>query len=113
MAACSGAKPRSGRYHLADSHRPHHAIIVPVNANKSEQWEAAWKVNTNSWRTWELRVLIDDRDQRAGVKFKDADLIGHTPAHHHWSQGFAGKPGGIEEKDGKVKQSWLILTGWL
>ena len=71
----SGAKPRSGRYHLADSIAPYHAIIVPVNANKSEQWEAAWKVY-KQLENLGIEVLIDDRDQRAGVKFKDADLIG-------------------------------------
>jgi len=54
---------------------PYHAIIVPVNANKSEQWEAAWKVY-KQLENLGIEVLIDDRDQRAGVKFKDADLIG-------------------------------------
>jgi prolyl-tRNA synthetase len=30
----------------------------------------------NSLKTAGIRVLFDDRDERAGVKFNDADLIG-------------------------------------
>jgi prolyl-tRNA synthetase len=30
-----------------------------------------------------LEVLLDDRDERAGVKFKDADLIGIPYRNHH------------------------------
>jgi prolyl-tRNA synthetase len=54
---------------------PYQAIVVPVNANKAEQWEAAWRVY-EQLKNLGVEVLIDDRDQRAGVKFKDADLIG-------------------------------------
>ena len=28
------------------------------------------------WRRRALKCVLDDRDERAGVKFKDADLIG-------------------------------------
>jgi len=54
---------------------PYQVIVVPVNVNKSEQWEAAWRVY-KQLDNMGIEVLIDDRDQRAGVKFKDADLIG-------------------------------------
>lgn len=54
---------------------PYHAIVVPVNANKAEQWEAAWNIYQQLHELG-IEVLLDDRDQRAGVKFKDADLIG-------------------------------------
>jgi len=36
---------------------------------------AAWK-----WAINKIEVLLDDRDDRAGVKFKDAELIG-IPFH--------------------------------
>jgi prolyl-tRNA synthetase len=32
--------------------------------------------STTSWRPQGIEVLWDDRDERPGVKFKDADLIG-------------------------------------
>jgi len=29
-----------------------------------------------NWRINDIEPLLDDRDERAGVKFKDADLLG-------------------------------------
>jgi prolyl-tRNA synthetase len=40
-----------------------------------EQLEAAERVYREC-RDWGLDALLDDRKERAGVKFKDADLIG-------------------------------------
>lgn len=54
---------------------PYQVIVVPVNANKAEQWDAAYAIYQDLTAKG-LEVLIDDRDERAGVKFKDADLIG-------------------------------------
>ncbi|MGI6435422.1 MAG: proline--tRNA ligase [Syntrophomonadaceae bacterium] len=54
---------------------PFQAIVVPVNTNKPEQWDAACSIY-QQLQGRGVEVLIDDRDQRAGVKFKDADLIG-------------------------------------
>lgn len=54
---------------------PYHVIIVPVNYAVSEQRalaEALYRELTAAG----VEVLIDDRDERAGVKFKDADLMG-------------------------------------
>lgn len=54
---------------------PYHVIIVPVNIKKEDQREVA----VNLYQALQergLEVLLDDRDERAGVKFKDADLIG-------------------------------------
>ena len=33
-------------------------------------------------------VLLDDRDERPGVKFKDADLVGIPYPHQCWQEGF-------------------------
>ncbi len=54
---------------------PFQLIVVPVNVNKTDQWEAACSIY-EQLQAKGIEVLIDDRDQRAGVKFKDADLIG-------------------------------------
>lgn len=54
---------------------PYHAIIVPVNI----QDELQMKVANALYETLQnagVEVVLDDRDERAGVKFKDADLIG-------------------------------------
>jgi len=54
---------------------PYHAIVIPVNTKQEEQVEIAEKIYGNLKKQG-LEVLLDDRDERAGVKFKDADLIG-------------------------------------
>lgn len=54
---------------------PYHVLIVPVNVNNAEQLETAERIYTMMQEAG-LEVLLDDRNERAGVKFKDADLIG-------------------------------------
>ena len=54
---------------------PYHVIVVPVNTKNEEQVELAEKIY-NELKSKGIDVLIDDRNERAGVKFKDADLIG-------------------------------------
>ena len=54
---------------------PYHAIVIPVNSKNEEQSEIAEKVY-NDLKARGMEVLLDDRNERAGVKFKDADLIG-------------------------------------
>ena len=54
---------------------PYHVIIVPVNIAD----EAQMKIANTMYETLKasgIEVVLDDRDERAGVKFKDADLIG-------------------------------------
>ena len=54
---------------------PYHAVIVPVNIQDEAQMNIAnalYEVLKNAG----VEVVLDDRDERAGVKFKDADLIG-------------------------------------
>lgn len=54
---------------------PYHVIITVVNV-KSEEQVALGEILYNELSKSGLEVLIDDRNERAGVKFKDADLIG-------------------------------------
>lgn len=54
---------------------PYSIEIIPVNIQDEKQRETAFEIyNTLSDNKFE--VLLDDRNERAGVKFKDADLIG-------------------------------------
>ncbi len=54
---------------------PYQVIIIPVNVQKDDQLQAAVKIYQQLLNMG-LEVVLDDRDERAGVKFKDADLIG-------------------------------------
>ena len=54
---------------------PYHAVIVPINITDTAQKELAEKIYKELAEAG-VEVVIDDRDERAGVKFKDADLIG-------------------------------------
>jgi prolyl-tRNA synthetase len=54
---------------------PYHVIITPVNVNEGEVFKAAEKIYQDLLAMG-IEVIFDDRDERAGVKFKDADLIG-------------------------------------
>ncbi|HHW61053.1 MAG TPA: proline--tRNA ligase [Syntrophomonadaceae bacterium] len=54
---------------------PYHVIIVPVNVKKEEQMNTALAIYEDLQEQG-VEVVLDDRDERPGVKFKDADLIG-------------------------------------
>lgn len=54
---------------------PYLAEIVPVNIQDEKQREAALEIY-HKMQDKNLEVLLDDRNERAGVKFNDADLIG-------------------------------------
>jgi prolyl-tRNA synthetase len=54
---------------------PFHVVVTVTNMKQPELKDAGEKLYTDLQRAG-LDVLLDDRDERAGVKFKDADLIG-------------------------------------
>ena len=54
---------------------PYHVIITPVNVKERSLCEAAEGIYRSLLEKG-VEVILDDRDERAGVKFKDADLIG-------------------------------------
>ena len=51
-------------------------VVVTITNIKDEKLRAASEILYSDLRQAGLEVLLDDRDERAGVKFKDADLIG-------------------------------------
>ena len=55
---------------------PFEVVVVAVNAKKEEQLTYAEGIYEEC-RKAGLDVLLDDRKERAGVKFKDCDLIGY------------------------------------
>ncbi|HSW50012.1 MAG TPA: proline--tRNA ligase [Bryobacteraceae bacterium] len=68
-------------YHDADgmalppSIAPFQVVVTPVNISDAVQREAAETIYKKCLSAG-LDALLDDRDERPGVKFKDADLIG-------------------------------------
>jgi len=54
---------------------PYQVLIVPVNVKDVRSMDIAEEMHT-ALEEKGFEVLMDDRDERAGVKFKDADLIG-------------------------------------
>jgi prolyl-tRNA synthetase len=54
---------------------PFHVHIVLVSQRDRAQVSAAESLYADCWREG-LEALLDDRDERPGVKFKDADLLG-------------------------------------
>lgn len=54
---------------------PYHVTIVPVNILDELQMKTANELYEKLQKA-NVEVVLDDRDERAGVKFKDADLIG-------------------------------------
>jgi prolyl-tRNA synthetase len=54
---------------------PFQAVVVPTNAADKKLLEAAIQI-AEQLQEAGVDVLLDDRDERPGVKFKDADLVG-------------------------------------
>jgi prolyl-tRNA synthetase len=54
---------------------PYEVVLSPLNAKDAEVLAATEKLYAELLEA-DVEVLLDDRDQRPGVKFKDADLVG-------------------------------------
>lgn len=55
---------------------PYHAVIVPINSKNADQMALAEQLYEALGKSG-VECVLDDRKERAGVKFKDADLIGY------------------------------------
>jgi prolyl-tRNA synthetase len=55
---------------------PYHVIIVPVNMKDEQVCQTAEQLY-QQFLEMGVEVVMDDRDERPGVKFKDADLVGY------------------------------------
>jgi len=56
---------------------PFNVILIPINMDKSERVREAAQTLYEELADAGLDVVLDDRPQRPGVKFADADLIGY------------------------------------
>ncbi|MEB3206276.1 MAG: proline--tRNA ligase [Vampirovibrionales bacterium] len=55
---------------------PYHVVIVPANVQDDTQRRLAESLYA-ACEAAGIETVLDDRDERAGVKFKDADLVGY------------------------------------
>ena len=53
---------------------PYHVIVVPVTIKDEQRAKTLGRYE--ALQRADVEVVLDDRDERPGVKFKDADLIG-------------------------------------
>lgn len=86
---------------------PFHAVITPVNNSDAAQVAAAERIYQECLSQG-LDALLDDRDERPGVKFKDADLIG-VPFRITVGKKLA--QGVVEVTERRSKQSWDVPAG--
>jgi prolyl-tRNA synthetase len=75
---------------------PYEVLLVPLNVNQDDVMKVAVQLYDELTHVG-VEVLMDDRDQRPGVKFKDADLIG-VPLRV--------VIGGRSLKDGQLEIKW-------
>lgn len=54
---------------------PYHVVVTPVNVKDEVQFELAKDIYEKLLKNC-VEAVLDDREERPGVKFKDADLIG-------------------------------------
>ena len=55
---------------------PYHAVVIPVSAKDEAQMKRATEIY-EVLNMHGIETVLDDRNERPGVKFKDADLIGY------------------------------------
>ncbi|MCE5195377.1 MAG: proline--tRNA ligase [Nitrospiraceae bacterium] len=84
---------------------PFDVQILPLNVKDEKTMEIAEKFYKDLMKSG-VEVLMDDRDERPGVKFKDADLIG-IPIHIIIGEKNL-KEGLVEIKDRKTKETKKI-----
>lgn len=82
---------------------PYEVYLLPVNWGDPRTREAAEELYRELSENCE--VLLDDRDERAGVKFKDADLLG-IPVRVTLGRGL--KEGKVEVRRRKDGETWEV-----
>jgi prolyl-tRNA synthetase len=75
MAACVEMSHDANGIIWPSAIAPYHVLITVMKPEDTKQQETA-KALAASLTAAGVDVLIDDRDERPGVKFKDADIVG-------------------------------------
>ncbi|HET7112337.1 MAG TPA: His/Gly/Thr/Pro-type tRNA ligase C-terminal domain-containing protein, partial [Pyrinomonadaceae bacterium] len=83
-------------------------VVVTITNMKQDDLRTAGEKLYSELQRAGLDVLLDDRDERAGVKFKDADLIGIP---YRVTIGKKAADGIVELYDRRAKQSEDVKIG--
>jgi prolyl-tRNA synthetase len=75
LASAVEQKNDKDGFWLPNAIAPFDVVITPTNVNDANLSRTAEEI-ANKLETAGFDVLLDDRDERPGVKFKDADLVG-------------------------------------
>ena len=84
---------------------PYTVAILPLNTSHTASMEAAEKIY-NELTSAGIECILDDRPERAGVKFKDSDLIGFPVQVIIGEKKIAN--GEVEVKDRKTKEAKVV-----
>ncbi|MFH0764509.1 MAG: proline--tRNA ligase [Candidatus Omnitrophota bacterium] len=84
---------------------PYTVAILPLNTSHTASMEAAEKIY-NELTSAGIECILDDRPERAGVKFKDSDLIGFPIQVIIGEKKIAN--GEVEIKDRKTKEVKMV-----
>lgn len=85
---------------------PFQVALLPLDANKDEASRVAAETLERALEARGIDVFVDDRDERPGVKFKDADLIGFTIRVVVGTRSL--QKGGVEVRVRKTGESKII-----
>ncbi len=87
---------------------PYHAVIVPINIKDEAQMALCNQLYADLTAAG-VEVVLDDRDERSGVKFKDADLIGYPLRITIGPKAI--KENSVEVKNRRTKETTLFPLG--
>ena len=87
---------------------PYHAVIVPINIKDEAQMALCEQLYAELTAAG-VETVLDDRDERSGVKFKDADLIGFPLRITVGPKAL--KENAVEVKNRRTKETTLFPLG--
>ena len=82
LTSCIEQNHDDNGFWLAPSIAPFTVVVVPTNVKDAALLQAGEKIAAELEAAG-YDVLLDDRDERPGVKFKDADLVGIPVSNQH------------------------------
>jgi prolyl-tRNA synthetase len=89
---------------------PFEILVTPTNFSDGKIREAALEI-TGKLDSAGFDVLLDDRDERPGVKFKDADLVGMPFRVTVGRKVSDGKVEVVDRSTGKIEDATISSIG--
>ncbi len=105
------AAGQADTYALPAAIAPFEVVVTVTNVREAELLEAGEKI-ARELAAAGFDVLLDDRDERAGVKFKDADLIGVPYRIAVGKKLVEGKVELLDRLTGVTEDVWWWMRWW-